>query len=91
MASDRIVTLDTEDEKSSAVALSLADGKVVWRAPLDASLPDDERGAATATLGVRDTLQSQQPACERLPARDCEPGGAARGRRLRQHLAGRAL
>ncbi len=57
VASDRIVTLDSEDGKSSAVALSRADGSVLWRSPLDAGLPDEERGpqstpAVSGTAGV---------------------------------------
>jgi outer membrane protein assembly factor BamB len=73
VASDRLITLDSEDGKSSAVALSRADGRVLWRTPLDAGLPDEERGPAStpAVSGTRAFVLS--PACQ-LRALDLATG-----------------
>lgn len=76
VSGDRLVTLESDAGQASAVALSTADGSVLWRVPLDAGLPDEERGPGS-TPAVKDGLAyALSPACQ-LRALDLATGKAA--------------
>ena len=64
VSGDRLVTLDSDEKGAFALALSVRDGSVLWRVPLDAEIPDDERGPGS-TPAVADGLAFVlSPACQ---------------------------
>ncbi len=76
VSGDRVVTLDSDGERASAVALSAADGSILWRTPLDAGLPDEERGPGSTPLVADGVAFVLSPACQ-LRALDLATGKAA--------------
>ena len=61
---DRIVTLDSDEKGAAAVALSAKDGSVLWRVPLDAEIPDDERGPGSTPAVADGLAYVLSPACQ---------------------------
>jgi outer membrane protein assembly factor BamB len=76
VAGDRLVTLEADGTKAVAVALSSADGSVLWRVPLDEGLPDEERGPASAPAVKDGHAYVLTPACQ-LRALDLATGKLA--------------
>jgi outer membrane protein assembly factor BamB len=64
VAGDTLVTLDSDAPRVSAVALSARDGAVLWRAPLDEGLPDEERGPASTPAVADGLAYVLSPACQ---------------------------
>jgi outer membrane protein assembly factor BamB len=64
VSGDRLVTLDSDEKGAWAVALSPGDGSVRWRVPLDAELPDDERGPGSTPALADGLAFVLSPACQ---------------------------
>lgn len=76
VSGDRLVTLESDEKGAWALALSVLDGSPLWRAFLDAEIPDDERGPAS-TPAIADGLAFVlSPACQ-LRALRLESGETA--------------
>jgi len=64
VSGDRIVTLDSDEKGAFAVALSTRDGSLLWRVPLDAAMPDDERGPGSTPAVADGLAYVLSPACQ---------------------------
>lgn len=76
VADGRVFTLESDGERAQAVALSASDGSLLWREPLDAGLPDEERGPASTPAVADGWVFVLSPACQ-LRALDVATGKAA--------------
>jgi len=61
---DLLVTLDSDEQGAWAVALRPGDGTLAWRVPLDAGLPDDERGPGSTPAIAGGFAFVLSPACQ---------------------------
>lgn len=64
VAGDRLVTLDSDEKGSWAVALSPRDGSVAWRVALDPGVPDEERGPGSTPVLAGGLAYVVSPACQ---------------------------
>jgi outer membrane protein assembly factor BamB len=64
VAGDRLLTLESDGARAVAVALSTADGSVLWRVPLDEGLPDEERGPGSSPAVKDGHAYVLSPACQ---------------------------
>jgi outer membrane protein assembly factor BamB len=76
VSGERVVTLDSDEKGAAAVALSTRDGSLLWRVPLDAEIPDDERGPGSTPAVAGGLAFVLSPACQ-LRALDLATGKPA--------------
>lgn len=89
VSGDRLVTLDSDEQGAWAVALRPGDGTLAWRVPLDAQLPDDERGPGSTPAIADGLAYVLSPACQ-LRALELATGKTAWHADLKQRFGAAA-